>query len=141
MGIRELLRCFGGLYELIRSKQQRVSGVRGAYLWTAIGNFCRYLSGFAIAVALARLLPPTAYGIIGMVTVVMTFPEILQDSGVNQAIVYFREDSDLAKYFTISLVTGLTFTTVIWFIAPLVAAFYHAPDVTLVLRVMGLTFP
>lgn len=128
------------LLQLYRSSGQN-SGVRAAYLWTALGNFFRYASGFFISVTLARLLPPSAYGIIGMVTVAMTFPEILQDTGITQSVVYFREDRDLAKYFTISVALGAIFTLITWFAAPLIAIFYHEPLVVPVLRFLGFTFP
>jgi PST family polysaccharide transporter len=117
------------------------TAIRSAYAWTAVANFCRYFSGFAISLLLARLLPPSAYGLVGMVTVVISFFTIFQDCSISQAIIYFRQDDRLDSYFTLSVLSSVLFGLLAWLSAPLVAWFYHDPRVIPLLQVLALTIP
>lgn len=118
-----------------------INHVSSAYTWTAVSNLFRYCTGFAISIVLARLLPPSAYGLIGMVIVVIGFAEVLQNIGLSEAIIYFREDTHFGKFFTISGTAGILLALACWAAAPLISRFYHEPQVTVLVRVLSLTLP
>ena len=114
--------------------------IRRAYFWTLVGNTLRHFGGFAISVLLARLLEPSDYGLIGMVLVVLSLLATFQDLGLGQAMVHFDEQrTTIPTYFTATVLVGSILTGAAILAAPAVAAFYHEPRLTLVLRVLSVT--
>ena len=65
-------------------KKQAASGVKWTALSTSITTGLQFLK-FAI---LARILGPEAFGLMGMVMVVIGFAQAFADMGVSNAIIY-----------------------------------------------------
>jgi teichuronic acid exporter len=117
------------------------SKIRSAYAWSVGGNLLKHLTGVGISFLLARLLQPSDYGLIGMVLVFMGFVNTFQDLGFGQAIVYFEEDpADYPTYFTTTFLLGAGLTLLGIALAPAVAAFYHEPRLTPIVRIMSVNF-
>src|SRR5213082_101819 len=110
------------------------TSIRSAYIWTVIGNLAKNGAGFVISLVLARLLEPSAYGLVGEVTIVIMILTMFQETGLGGAVVYYRDEENLPTYFTISAGAGLIFAAIIFAGAPLVAAFYHEPRLVVLLR-------
>jgi O-antigen/teichoic acid export membrane protein len=116
--------------------------IRGAYLWTSVLQVGKNLLGFAISILLARWLQPSDYGLVGMVTVLISIVSVFQDWGIGQAVIYFRDESEehLATYFTVTTATGLLLTLITFLSAPVIAGFYHEPRLVAIVQALSLTF-
>ena len=77
-------------------KQKTISGL----LWSFIENFSRLGLTFIIGIILARLLEPSEFGLIGMVTVFIGISQSLTDSGFTQALIR-KNNCTQADYSTV----------------------------------------
>ncbi len=91
---------------------------------------------------LAALLSPREYGLIGLSAVIITTGQIVNEFGIWQAVVHRRDPDErfLSTAFTANVLGGFVMTAVFFFAAPWVAQAYGEPEMTSLLRVMGLAF-
>ena len=89
-------------------------------------------------IILARLLTPSDFGLIAMVTVVATFIVIFKDLGLSQASIQKAviDHTQVSTLFWINTLFGLVAMLLTWILAPAIASFYKEPalvDITIVL--------
>lgn len=93
-----------------------------------------------VSLVLARLLDPSVYGTIALVTVFTTIMHVFADSGMGNALIQKKDADDLdfssVFYFNITVCTCLY--GVMFLVAPLIAAFYKMPELTAIVRVLSL---
>lgn len=96
---------------------------------------------FLVSIVLARLLAPEVYGLIALVTVFTTILQVFVDSGMGNALIQKKDadDLDFSSVFFFNLVMCIALYLVLFFCAPLIAKFYHNPELTSVIRVLGIT--
>ena len=110
---------------------------------TTIGaQVVQYILRITGTVVLARLLTPADYGLVGMVTVVVSFAAMFKDAGLSMATVQKEEIShvQISTLFWINILisTGLGLFVLVG--SPLVAWFYSKPELTAVTAVLSLSF-
>ena len=95
---------------------------------------------FIVSIVLARLLDPDVYGTVALVTIFTTILQVFVDSGMGNALIQKKDADDLdfssVFYFNMAMCTFLY--AVMFFCAPLIAAFYKIPELTPVVRVISL---
>jgi len=93
-------------------------------------------------IILARILSPKDFGLIGMLTVFITLSQILINGGFNEALIQKKttDNEDYSSIFYINLVISLLLYLILFFAAPLIAEFYHQPQLILLTRVLSLVF-
>lgn len=115
----------------------------------AVNSFWKILEQFSakgismlVSIVLARILLPSDYGLIALTTVFTNLSDILIDAGFSTALIRKEkvDDYDYSAVFSVSLLMAVVLYTILFFIAPYVADYYTTSDLTLVLRVVGLTF-
>jgi PST family polysaccharide transporter len=91
---------------------------------------------------LARLLEPTDFGLVGMVTAITGVLGLLKEFGLSTATVQRATitDEQLSTLFWINIVGGAILGLASLATAPFVAAFYHEPRLFLVMIVLGSGF-
>jgi len=91
---------------------------------------------------LARLLEPTDFGIVGMVTAITGVLSLFKEFGLSVATIQRATitDEQTSTLFWINIVVGAILGIASLAIAPLVAAFYHEPQLSLVMIVLGSGF-
>lgn len=96
---------------------------------------------FLVSVVLARLLDPSVYGTVALVTVFTAILQVFVDSGMGNALIQKKDanDLDFSSVFYFNLSVCLLLYICMFFAAPLIAAFYNMPDLTPVVRVLSLT--
>ena len=96
---------------------------------------------FLVSVVLARLLDPSVYGTVALVTVFTAILQVFVDSGMGNALIQKKDadDLDFSSVFYFNLSMCLLLYICMFFAAPLIAAFYNMPDLTPVVRVLSLT--
>lgn len=119
------------------TKMRALSGL----MWRFLERFGAQGVTFAVSVVLARLLDPSVYGIVAIVTVFTTILNVFIDSGLGNALIQKKDADDLdfstVFFFNIFMCTWLY--ALLFVSAPLIAGFYKMPELTPVLRVMSLT--
>jgi len=97
--------------------------------WSATSQIAQLLMQILISAILARLLTPSDFGLIAMVTVFSSFVAIFADLGLTSAIIQKQEISEeaLSSTFWISVGLGALLTIALAASAPLIAAFYSEP--------------
>lgn len=96
-----------------------------------------------VSIVIARILSPSDYGIIAMMSVFISIASIFINSGFNMALVQ-KKDASTEDYNTaliINLAIGLFFYAVLYLTAPLIASFYNQPTISVTLRVLALVLP
>ena len=96
---------------------------------------------FIISIVLARLLDPSVYGTVALVTVFTTIMQVFIDSGLGTALIQKKDadDLDFSSVFFFNIVVCVFLYAVMFFVAPFIAAFYERPELTSVIRVLSLT--
>lgn len=109
--------------------------------WSALERFLTQGIQLAITLYLARILGPTAFGLVGMLAVFIAIANVFVDSGFTSALIRKtdRTESDLvtAFYYNIAM-AGLCYLA-LYVSAPFVADFYQQSELKSLLRVLGLT--
>lgn len=100
------------------------------------------VKNFIVSLILARLLDPTDFGLLGMAMAFAGIVEAFVDFGFGNAIIQRKEVSQvqLSTVFYINLFMGLLFMTAMFLASPLIAAFFHEPKLSLIVKVMSMSF-
>jgi O-antigen/teichoic acid export membrane protein len=94
------------------------------------------------SVILARLLVPADFGLLALADVVIGLLTIMTYMGLTQYAIYKSDAGNdlLNTVWTLSVLRGLLLAAVAFLIAGPVGSFYRAPELSLVMRVMAVTF-
>ena len=108
--------------------------------WSSVERFSNQGVQFVFSIILARLLSPSDYGIIAMVTIFFAVAQSFVDSGFSNALVRKtdRVEEDLSTCFYFNIGVGIIAYIVLFLIAPLVANFYSQPILSPIIRITGL---
>ena len=96
-----------------------------------------------VSIVLARLLMPSDYGLVTMVTIFITIANVLVSSGFGESLVQ-KEDADNLDFSTIfyfEIFFSITIYIILFIVAPYIADFYNEPVLCNVLRVFALRIP
>lgn len=117
-------------------KQKTKKGV----IWSTVERFSVQGVQFIVMIVMARLLTPHDYGIIGMLAIFLAIAQSLIDSGFSQALIRKtdRTETDNSTVFYFNLIVSGLLYLVLFLSAPLVAKFYHTPELCPVMRVVCL---
>ena len=96
---------------------------------------------FIVSIVLARVLDPTVYGTVALITVFTTIMQVFVDSGMGNALIQKKnaDDLDFSSVFYFNIVICLALYGIMFAAAPLIARFYDMPELTPVVRVLSLT--
>lgn len=111
-------------------------------LWGAIDNGAMQFIGLAFGILLGRLLTPGDYGMIAMLTVFSAVASALQESGLGRAIVNLKQptDRDCNSVFWFNVVVALSCYVILFFLSPVIARYYHEPQLIPLSRFAFLSF-
>lgn len=118
-------------------KQQAVSGIA----WTSVERFTQQIIQFVLGIAIARILAPQDYGIIGMTAIFFAVATTFIDSGFGSALIQKkdRNEVDYSTCFYFNVLVGVALYAILWIASPAIADFYRTPILCDVTRVLGLT--
>jgi O-antigen/teichoic acid export membrane protein len=114
--------------------------------WGFIWNFSTYFLGkFVVLITtsiLARLLAKSDFGLMAVALVAINYLSVFKDLGLGVALIQRKGDVKEAAntIFTVNIIIGLVLSALIIPLAPWVAAYFHYPQVTPVLRWLGISF-
>lgn len=95
---------------------------------------------FVVSVILARLLDPSDYGVLTMLTVFIAVSQVFVQSGLNTALIQKKDvdETDLSSVFYVSLLIAAALYALLFFLAPAIGAFFGMDALSPVLRVLAL---
>ncbi len=95
---------------------------------------------FVVQIALARLLLPSDYGVLAIVTVFTMLAGVFVQSGFHSALIQRKEadDLDYSSVFWFSMGTAFLLYVILFAAAPAIASFNRDPLISPVLRVLAL---
>jgi len=96
---------------------------------------------FIVSLILARLLEPEAYGTIALITVFINVMSVFIDSGMANALIQKKDadQTDFSSVFVFNMTICLFLYAILFISAPFIAGFYSMPEMTVYVRILGLT--
>ncbi|MGE0588540.1 MAG: lipopolysaccharide biosynthesis protein [Cyclobacteriaceae bacterium] len=119
-------------------RQQTLAG----FSWSFIQQMGVQGINFVVALILARILNPSDFGLIGMLTIFISVGNALIDSGLSSSIIRTKDadQRDYSTVFVINLVGGIVIYCLIFLSSPMIATFFEQPILEDVVKVYCLTF-
>lgn len=117
-------------------KNKAISG----FLWRFFERCGAQGVTLIVSIVLARLLDPDVYGTIALVSVFTIILDVFVNSGFGNALIQKKDadELDFSSVFYFNIVMCLALYALLFFTAPLIAKFYELPELTLLVRVLGL---
>jgi len=118
-------------------KQQTVKSVA----WSAVDRFASQGIQFVMSIIIARLLLPSDYGLIAMLSIFLAVAQTFVDSGFGSALIQKKDrtETDYSTAFYFNFGVAVVVYLILFETAPAIAAFYNQQQLVLVTRVVGLT--
>lgn len=113
-----------------------------AFIWDFTGNIARQSVGFILSIFLARLLAPEDFGLLAMVSVVISLSSSLVDMGLGVALIQRKDvtEEHYGSVFFFNIVVGILLAALLFFGAPLVGSFYDNNQLIPIARTMAVLF-
>lgn len=110
--------------------------------WGGINNGAQQILNLVIGIILARLLTPADYGMVGVLVLFSALASAIQEGGFVSAYTNSKDVSEkvLNAIFWVSTGCGVAFYLLLFFCAPLIAIFYHTPELTSLARFVFIGF-
>ncbi len=117
-------------------KHQAVKGV----MWSAVERFSVQGIQFVLTIIIARLVLPSDYGLIAMLSIFLAIAQVFVDSGFSNALIQKKDrtETDFSTVFYFNIIISVVFYLFLYFSAPYIASFYKEPDLSSVTRWIGL---
>lgn len=120
-------------------KEKVVTG----FVWAYGEKFIAYAIQTAVTIILARLIEPSQYGLVSIVTVMIAFADIFASAGFGSSLVQ-KKDADSVDFntaFTCGLIMSCILYSILFVTAPAIEKFYKMQDLGMVIRVMAIRIP
>lgn len=120
-----------------RSLRQKV--LLGTF-WSAVERFTYQGTTFLFLILMARLLKPSDYGLVGLLSIFLSLGQIFIDGGFTNALIQKQDcgDEDYSTVFFYNLAVALFFYVILFLAAPQISKFYKAPELLSLTRVLSL---
>ena len=116
------------------------SQVRGGVRWTTISAIALALSAILKVSILTRFLEKSDFGLVAIVTFILSFMELFNDMGISTAILHKQNitQKEYSSLYWINLLISLLLYGIVWTITPLVVTFYNQDALKSILPILGL---
>lgn len=119
------------------TKSKALSGL----MWSFMEKFGAQCVTLIVSIVLARLIDPKIFGLISIVTVFMAILNVFVDSGLGNALIQKKEADavDFSSVFFFNVFMCTVLYVLLFLTAPLIAKFFDLPELSPVIRVMGIS--
>src|SRR5687768_4677608 len=106
--------------------------------WSFINQFGTQVVNIVVSIFLARLIDPSEFGLLAMISIFVNFASIFIDFGFSSVLIQKDkvETEDLNTVFVCNIIVGLLLYLLFFFLAPAIASFYKEPRLILITRVV-----
>lgn len=110
--------------------------------WGGMSNGIQQLLGLVFGIFLARMLSPSDYGLVGMLAIFSALADAIPESGLGLALINKKviRDEDCNAVFWVNMALAALCYLLMFFLAPLIARFFHTPELVLLARCSFLVF-
>ncbi len=110
--------------------------------WGALNSGTIQLLNLVFGIVLAKQLSPSDYGIVGVLSIFTLIAGNLQSSGFTQGLTNIKEPTanDYNAVFWFNTSVSAVLYAILFFCAPLIARYFHSPELTDLSRFVFLTF-
>jgi len=117
-----------------------VSKTKNGMIWNSLEKGGLQVISFVFNIILARLLTPSDYGTVGLLTIFLTFSNVFIDSGFPRALIQKqdRSEKDFSTTFIFNIFVSAIIYTLLFFASPAIARFYNKPELVSLQRVLFL---
>lgn len=111
-----------------------------SFSWSFLDQFLTFGISFIVQIVVARILEPSAYGIIAIVLIFINIANALAMSGFSSALIQKAKinSADYDSAFWVSELFSLTLYAIIFASAPLISEFYEIENLMLYVRVFAI---
>lgn len=120
-----------------------MTGLKKGFFYLLAGSAGQSMLRVVFTAVLARILTPQDFGLLATATIVTGFAELFVHLGFGKGLVQKKEidQKDVGTAYTSSLVLGLLFAMVLFFLSPFIATFFEQAELENILRYMVILFP
>lgn len=108
--------------------------------WMSFSRVASRILSFIKIAFLARILTPSQFGIFGIASIVLSFLEIITETGIN--IILIQAKKDIKEYinsaWVVSIIRGIIICLVIIITSPIIASFFQTPEALGILLLISL---
>lgn len=129
---------------MVDSKENLKSKVFLSLCWKFFERGGVQIIQFVVSLVVARLLNPSDYGSVALLTIFTTIATVFVQSGLSNTLIQKKDanQTDFSSVFYYSLILAFILYWLLFFCAPFISNFYQMPELTDILRIMALTlFP
>lgn len=110
-------------------------------IWSFAEKWGAQIVSFVVGIIIARMLDPGAYGTLALVTVFTSFFSVFINYGLGNSLIQKKDadDLDFSSVFFVNMGLCTILYLTVFLLAPFVAEYYQNPDITLMIRVMGVS--
>ncbi|GEC79215.1 MOP flippase family protein [Flavobacterium aquatile] len=118
------------------------SKVKQGLKWTFVDQVLSQIIFLIFGIFLARILTPSMFGIVGMITIFSNFAILFIDLGFSAALIQKKEvtQAHYSSVFWLNLVIGFLMYLLFYISAPLISKFYNQPELIILIRIICLSF-
>lgn len=116
-------------------KQKAVNSV----LWSAVERFSVQIIQFIIGILIARILAPSDFGLIAMISIFIAIAQCFIDSGFANALMQKQErtEKDFSTVFYSNVLIAVLFYVLFFLLSNAISRFYSEPILELLIKVLG----
>ena len=110
-----------------------------SFFWKLLERFSVQGLSLCITLVLARILSPSDYGTVAIITVFVNLANVIIDGGLNTALIQ-KKDTDSLDYSTIffsSILLSIVLYALLYVTSPWIAEFYDIPELVDMIRILG----
>lgn len=110
--------------------------------WGGMSNGLLQVMNLLFAVIIGRILDPTDFGVVGVLTIFSAVASTMQESGFTAALVNRKvvDPKDYNSVFWFNILISATLYLILFLLAPLIARFFHNPVLVRLSRFVFLGF-
>ena len=115
------------------------SVIKGVF-WSFADKFASQGVQFIIGLLIARILMPSDFGLIAMISIFIAIAQTVIDSGFASALIQKqdRTEADYNTVFCFNLITSILIYGILYVSAPFIASFYNEPHLDAIIKVINL---
>jgi len=100
------------------------------FSWMGVLRFITRIVAFLRLAILARILTPAQFGVFGVATLVLSFLEVLTETGINVFLIQKKDESDnyISSAWVVSIARGILIAILLIILAPFISKFFNSPE-------------
>ncbi len=125
------------------AKQRLIKKTKSGFRWTALDTLLAKGIPVVVMILIARFLGPEEFGLFGILVIIVSLGILMNENGFCSSLIQKSHLSryDLDTVFYVNLLLNLGVYGLFALLAPLIAVFFHTPELSSLIRALALLFP